>query len=424
MNYNAVFNYKDNKITIQCNSDDKMINVCKKFCTKIDVDVNSKIYIYNGNLLNLEDTYGQQIQNSNNPNEEIKVFDNTNLVTIKYDYEGQSKEVQLPRQENILKRISSIIKTPLDRINILLNGQVASEEDYKKDFTQLSNNQNKADNSMNLLIIEREDDDEELDNKKDDDKKNKKKKVKPFAKWTKSLYKIYLISIFQLVLIEILLFLGFYFSLNKVFRESLGLTLGILIPSSFVCGVLSFFMYFYQKTKNIKKFKKFTYSCLGIYPLFMIFYFLILSNFIEGKYILILLTLILLDYISVILVFMILKNKKKYAYIAITFIINLIYLVIIFCIIKETSAKTIVLMSTVAILVILYNQIFNYSQLFFFNDDDEYIYATQIFNYFLFIPAGTVYVIILALVGALIFALLAILAGILDSLFDKDVEII
>ena len=424
MNYNAIFNYKDNKITIQCNSDDKMINVCKKFCTKIDVDVNSKIYIYNGNLLNLEDTYGQQIQNSNNPNEEIKVFDNTNLVTIKYDYEGQSKEVQLPRQENILKRISSIIKTPLDRINILLNGQVASEEDYDKDFTKLSNNQNKADNSMNLLIIEREDEGEELDNKKDDDKKNKKKKVKPFDKWAKSLYKIYLISIFQLVLIEILLFLGFYFELNKVFRESLGLTLGILIPSSFVCGLLSFFMYFYQKTKNIKKYKKCTYSCLGTYPLFMIFYFLILSNFIEGKYILILLTLILLDYISVILVFMILKNKKKYAYIAITFIINLIYLVIIFCIIKETSAKTIVLMSTVAILVILYNQIFNYSQLFFFNDDDEYIYATQIFNYFLFIPAGTVYVIILALVWAIIFALLGILAGFLDSLLDKDVEIV
>ena len=161
MNYNAVFNYKDNKITIQCNSDDKMINVCKKFCTKIDVDVNSKIYIYNGNLLNLEDTYGQQIQNSNNPDEEIKVFDNTNLVTIKYDYEGQSKEVQLPRQENILKRISSIIKTPLDKINILLNGQVASEEDYEKDFTKLSNNQNKTDNSMNLLIVDRDEDDEE-----------------------------------------------------------------------------------------------------------------------------------------------------------------------------------------------------------------------------------------------------------------------
>ena len=169
MNYNVVFNYKDNKITIQCNSNDKMINICKKFSTKIDADVNSKIYIYNGNLLNLDLTYGQQIENSNDPKEEIKVFDNTNLVTIKYNYEGLTKEVQLPRQENILKRISSIIKTPFDRINILLNGGLASEEDLEKDFTQLSNNQNKIDNSMNIVILDREDDDEEESkNKKDD----------------------------------------------------------------------------------------------------------------------------------------------------------------------------------------------------------------------------------------------------------------
>ena len=257
-----------------------------------------------------------------------------------------------------------------------------------------------------------------------DSKNKKKKKVKSFAKWTKSLFKIYLISIIQLVLIEIFLFLGFYFEINKVFNGNLGLALGVLIPSSFVCGISSFFMYFYQKTKNIKKYKKCTYFSLGFYPLFMIFYFLMLSNFIEGKYILILLTLIFLDYASVILTFSILKIKKKYAYITITFIMNLIYLVIIFCIIKETSIKTIFLMSTVAILVIIYNQIFNYSQLFFFNDDDEYIYETQIFNYFLFIPAGLIYAFIILFVGAVLFALLVILAGFLDSLLDKDVEIV
>jgi hypothetical protein len=175
MNYNAMFHYKDNKIVIQCNSDDKMINICRKFSIKIDADVNSKIYIYNGNLLNLDLTFGQQI---NDPKEEIKVFDNTNLVTIKYNYEGQSKEVQLPRQENILKRISSIIKTPFNRINILLNGEVASEDDLDKDFTQLANNQNKTDNSMNILIVDRDDDEEESNNKKDDDNKNKKNRKK------------------------------------------------------------------------------------------------------------------------------------------------------------------------------------------------------------------------------------------------------
>ena len=428
---NAVFNYKDQKVIIQCNPDDKMINICKKFSIKIDADVNSKIYIYKSNLLNLDLTYREQIQNTQDSQDEIKVFDNTNLVTIKYNYGGQEKEVQLPRQENILKRISSIIKTPFDRINILLNGELASEEDLNKDFNKLSNNQNKNDNSINLIISEREeeeDDDEELSKKKDDDnkdeKKKKKKEVKPFVKWTKSLFKIYLISIVQLLLIEIFLFLGFYFEINKIFTESLGLTLGVLIPSSFVCGLLSFFMYLYQKTKNIKKYKKCTCCFLGIYPLFMIFYFFILSKFIEVKYILSILNLLLLDYASAIFTYMILKIKKKYAYIAITFVINLIYLVIFFFIIEETNTKAIVLMSTVAILMILYNQIFNYSQLFFFNNDDEYIYATEIFNYFLFAPAGVIYILIILLVFAILFALLVILAGILDSLFDKDVEIV
>ena len=186
MNVNAVFNYKDNKIVIQCNSDDKMINICKKFSIKIGADVKSKIYIYKENLLNLDLTYGQQI---NDQEEDIKVIDNTNLVTIKYNYEGQSKEIQLPRQSNILKRISSIIKTPINKINFLLNGELASEEDYDKDFTQLSNSQNKTDNSINLVIVDREDDEEESSNKKDEenkdnDKKNKKG-PKPFTQWIK-----------------------------------------------------------------------------------------------------------------------------------------------------------------------------------------------------------------------------------------------
>lgn len=42
---NAVFNYKGQKVIIQCNPDDKMINICKKFSIKIDADVIQK-YIF------------------------------------------------------------------------------------------------------------------------------------------------------------------------------------------------------------------------------------------------------------------------------------------------------------------------------------------------------------------------------------------
>mgnify|MGYP006873077454 CR=1 FL=1 len=151
----------------------------------------------------------------------------------------------------------------------------------------------------------------------------------------------------------------------------------------------------------------------------MIFYFLLLTIFIESKYIFGILNLLLLDYASAVLVFMILKIKKKYGYITTTFIINVIYLVILFYIIKEASVKAIVLMSTVAFILIIYIQIFNYSQIFFFKED-EYIYRTEIFNYILFTPVGAAYIIIIVL----IIGLIVLIAGILDSLYDKDLEIV
>ena len=407
----------------------KWLIYAKNLSTKIDADVNSKIYIYNGNLLNLDLTYGQQIQNSNDPKEEIKVFDNTNLVTIKYNYEGLSKEVQLPRQENILKRISSIIKTPFDRINILLNGEVASKEDLNKDFTQLSNNQNKADNLMNLIITDRDDEDEEESNKqkdkenKDKDQKTNKRKTKPFAQWIKLLYKTYLISIVQLALIEILLIFGFYFKLNNIFSNNLGLKLGILIPISIICGIFSLFFFLYIVNDNLKVFNKIVYFSLGIYIPLMILYFFLLSEFIGIRYIFGLLTLLLLNYASVELVYIIFKIKKNHSYAACASIINLIYLVIFFIIFKETSIITIILMSIIAYLFIVYIQIFNYSLLFFLKEDD-YIHAAEVLDYFLFVPVGVIYAIIFLLVATIFFLLLVILAYFILSCDSKETKLV
>lgn len=424
MNVNAVFNYKDNKIVIQCNSDDKMINICKKFSIKIGADVKSKIYIYKENLLNLDLTYGQQI---NDQEEDIKVIDNTNLVTIKYNYEGLSKEVQLPRQENILKRISSIIKTPINKINFLLNGELASEEDYDKDFTQLSNSQNKTDNSINLVIVDREDDEEESSNKKDEenkdnDKKNKKG-PKPFTQWIKLLNKTYIISIVQLVLIEILLILGFYFNLNKAFTQNLGSMLGTFIPVSLICGIFSFFFFLFAIKENIKIFNKIVYFSLVIYIPLMIMNCFLLSEFIEIKYILGLLTLLLLNYVSVEFAYIIFKIKKNYSYAVFASIINVIYLVIFFIIFKETSIKAFILMPIIALLIIVYIQLFNYSLLFSLTEDD-YIHAAEVLDYFLFVPIGGIYGIIILLVGIILLLLLIMLAFFFESFDNKEAKLV
>ena len=189
---NAIFSYKERKISIQCNLEDKIFDVCQKFSIKINQEVDSKIFIFMGKVLNLDSTIAEQINTSCENSSEIKeiliiVYDNDkDTVLIKYNYEGENREVQLKKGDNILKRISSLIKQPYDKINILYNGGQATKEDFNKDFEHLANIQNKEDNTMSLLIFDRsktieekENENEKIKNeekeKKDDNSKDKQK---------------------------------------------------------------------------------------------------------------------------------------------------------------------------------------------------------------------------------------------------------
>ena len=48
----VVFMYEGNTIAIQCNENQKMKEICSKFCNKINIDLNSLHFLYGGNLLN------------------------------------------------------------------------------------------------------------------------------------------------------------------------------------------------------------------------------------------------------------------------------------------------------------------------------------------------------------------------------------
>ena len=48
----VVFMYEGNTIAIQCNENQKMKEICSKFCNKINIDLNSLHFLSGGNLLN------------------------------------------------------------------------------------------------------------------------------------------------------------------------------------------------------------------------------------------------------------------------------------------------------------------------------------------------------------------------------------
>ena len=61
------FIYNSQFISIQCNPNDKMKEICQQFVIKVgENDINNFIFLYNGNKINFELTFSQQMINFDN----------------------------------------------------------------------------------------------------------------------------------------------------------------------------------------------------------------------------------------------------------------------------------------------------------------------------------------------------------------------
>ena len=153
---NVKFNYKGNNVMVQCNINDTLINICSKFASKINEPIESKIYVYQNQLLNLNKTLFEQINDFKDNNQEIEIVVNdiakNDTVLIKYNFNGVDEEIKVKREDNFLEIIASLIKKP---INILFGGKVASKQDFKKNFNELANNMQKEQKQLNLIIFEK-----------------------------------------------------------------------------------------------------------------------------------------------------------------------------------------------------------------------------------------------------------------------------
>ena len=52
-NNNVIFTFDGREIAIQCSNDDKMRDVCQKFAVKAETNINSLIFLYRGNQVNM-----------------------------------------------------------------------------------------------------------------------------------------------------------------------------------------------------------------------------------------------------------------------------------------------------------------------------------------------------------------------------------
>ena len=92
----VIFSYDGRESTIQCKSQDKMRDVCEKFVSKINVDINQIYFISGGNQLNLELTFNQLANTINKNSNEIKILVSDKIKNISKENLKQSNEIICP----------------------------------------------------------------------------------------------------------------------------------------------------------------------------------------------------------------------------------------------------------------------------------------------------------------------------------------
>ena len=71
---NVVFTLDGCDVTIQCSEEEKMKDICQKYSTKVQKNMNSLIFLYGGNQLNLELSFKEQANSMDQNIKEMKVL--------------------------------------------------------------------------------------------------------------------------------------------------------------------------------------------------------------------------------------------------------------------------------------------------------------------------------------------------------------
>ena len=166
----VVFLYNGKELAIQCTKEDKMKDICNRFATKVDININSLLFIYGGNKINYELTFNQQANSMDNNINQMKILvyknENDGLKCkkcgetihldflnniIKYNNEQKDTFIEMKEQiDNIIKlnNIADIIRK-IKLIKLILDNLISENEKRLKDIKNVINNNDNIKNKNN-----------------------------------------------------------------------------------------------------------------------------------------------------------------------------------------------------------------------------------------------------------------------------------
>ena len=109
----VIFTYDGRETTIQCQVQDKMSDICIKYASKINTDINQIYFISGGNQLNLELTFAQLANTLDKNSNEINILVSDKIKNVSKENLKQSKEIICPECSK-----NSLIKIKDYKINL------------------------------------------------------------------------------------------------------------------------------------------------------------------------------------------------------------------------------------------------------------------------------------------------------------------
>ena len=89
----VVFTLEGTDLTLQCSSEEKMRDICQKYATKIDKNMGSLLFLYEGNKINFDLSFKEQAGSSDGNKNEIKIM--VKKIEDKTDDNGKVDELKI-----------------------------------------------------------------------------------------------------------------------------------------------------------------------------------------------------------------------------------------------------------------------------------------------------------------------------------------
>ena len=119
-----IFSFNGIEVHIQCTLEDKIKDICKKYATKIDNNINSLLFLYGGNQMNMELKFKEQASSIDIYNKEMNVLVYKNENNDDFICPNCNKKIKLNTEKideiilinNNIKDIINEIKFTIDNI--------------------------------------------------------------------------------------------------------------------------------------------------------------------------------------------------------------------------------------------------------------------------------------------------------------------